>query len=373
MIIVMKILIIRGYPDQLHLDQYNVQEVGLATALRKQGHFCDIILWLGEGKNHIEVLEDGTKIYWRRGLNILKNGVFPGIRKIAGEYDVIQVHEYDQLQSWLFYTFPHKQKIVLYHGPYYHPFNKGYNLKCWVFDHTLLPLSSDRKNLPCIAKSPLAKEFLEKKKFNNITTVGVGLNSDVLGVNENDIIIKNNNSKVFELLYVGKLEPRRNTDFLLSVFDKIASRRNDVHLTIVGNGEEAYVKMLRPQMDLLRKKDLLTQYTSLNQKDLKEIYEKSDLMIFPTNYDIFGMVLLEAMYFGVPCVSSVNGGSSQLIQNGENGMLIDKLVEEVWIEQICDVLDKPELISSMKNSAMMTIRNSFTWDAIAERFLYVYQ
>ena len=63
--------------------------------------------------------------------------------EIVKKYDVIQVHEYDQITSWWYYAYG-KKPVVVYHGPYYHDFNKKYNLKCKIFDNTFLKLRHNR-------------------------------------------------------------------------------------------------------------------------------------------------------------------------------------------------------------------------------------
>ena len=161
----MKILIIRTYPSQLNPDSYNVQEIGLALALVRKGHTCGIVMYLESGESYTEKRDDGITIYWIHGRKMLKNGFFPGIYKIMEQYDIVQVHEYDQLQSWMIYTYHNKKRnVVMYHGPYYDDFNKRYNAKCKMFDRLFLPFSgSAKKYVSCITKSPLAADFLKNK------------------------------------------------------------------------------------------------------------------------------------------------------------------------------------------------------------------
>lgn len=441
----MKVLIIRTFPDQLNIGSYNVQEIGLAGALRRKGVLCDIVLFEKDAQSHEEVLADGTKIYWRRGINFVKNGFFPGLRGIAERYDVLQVHEYDQLQSWVIYSFWRKKPVVLYHGPYYDRFNKGYNLKCAVFDHLLLPWSGwAKRNVRVLTKSPLAADFMRSKGFTNVKAVGVGLNPEALkavGVGHNLVTLrmadvgfnpdvpeaenyvfytektvsdtaeypkkfggKENKSvekslqnsdgfissiskknpvgsgdsgkRTVELLYVGKLEPRRNTPFLLDLMEELSADpelEGRIHFTIIGTGEKEYVRRLQPRMDALAKRGLLAYREKASQQELGGIYRRSDLFLFPTNYDIFGMVLLECMYYGCVPVSSVNGGSSMLIRDGVNGRCIGAGKEESWFCAVKELILDPGLRQRMAEAAAETIRKQFTWDAVADEFVEAYR
>ncbi len=416
----MKILIVRTFPDILDVDRYNVQEIGLAKALTLRGHTCGIALYNGRNPDREECCtfeQDGReytfRIYRCKGYSFFRNGFMPAVRRILPQYDVAQVHEYDQLMSWELYT---RQQIptVIYHGPYYNPYAKGYNLKCRVFDTLFLPRRQHEK-VRVLAKSEMAAEFLRSKGFSCVRTVGVGLNTDNLqtdrvdapeetagelcrvnapekttgepgrvnatgkpagepdGANasekpEEQPDVADGREGVRELLYVGKIEERRNVYFLLEVFRRLRSRKEKVHLTIIGSGEAAYVQRfleeLRPELE----EGTVTYVPKAAQRELAAFYHAADLFLFPTQYDIFGMVLLEAMYCGLPAVSSRNGGSATLIENGTSGVIVPEFDACAWAEEITKLLADRNALRSMGAAAAGTIEEHFTWDRIAEAF-----
>lgn len=215
----MKILIVRTFPTIMDLNTYNIQEIGLAKALAVRGHDCGIIFYNGKASDRIEkvIFEKGNvqyiiKIYWLKGCSFFKNGFMPSIKKIVQEYDVIQVNEYDQISSWMLYT-RQKKPTVIYHGPYYHEYAKGYNLKCKIFDAVFLKLRK-YKDIIVLTKSEPASGFIRSKGFKNVYTVGVGIDEDNFRLEETvDCPLDIDTSK-FRLLYIGKIEERRNVFFL---------------------------------------------------------------------------------------------------------------------------------------------------------------
>ena len=372
----MKILIIRTWPYQLNVDSYNVQEIGLAGALIRAGHQCDIVFYLKKGKSHLESRKDGITIYWRRGYNLLKNGIFPGIRKIAKEYDIVQVHEYDQIQSWILYTFPRNLKIVIYHGPYYSEFNKGYNMKCKLFDKTFLKVNRKVLNQTiCLTKSPLAESFLRSKGFTKVHSLGVGMNPDSFGsdgVLFNKIAEEMPEEK-FNIIYIGKMEKRRNIVFLLDVANQVAEKCNNVHFTMIGTGENEYMKEIESVMKEMEKEGRLSYWSSATQAELKAVYQKADLLLFPSNYEIYGMVLMEAMYFGVPCVSSMNGGAASLIENNIDGVILDTFEKDKWVQTLTQLQGNRSGVKKMSERASEKIKNEYTWDRLASKFVALYE
>jgi len=369
----MKILIVRTYPDVLDITKYNVQEIGMAKALLRAGHEVGIVLYNGKERDCTEaipILCDGIEkyivIYHLHGFGLLKNGFFPSLKKIAKSYDVLQVHEYDQITSWLYYAWNKKKKIVLYHGPYYHSFNKGYNFKCKIFDLLFLKIKHN-KNVTCLTKSHAAAEFLRSKGFRNVTAVGVGLDTDNFTSKNlsKDNAIKIDEKK-FNLVYVGKIEERRNSMFLLDVIKQVTDNNPKVHCIIVGNGEKEYKEMFLRKAKSLISSNCLEYYESASQSQLADMYKKVQLMVFPSNYDIFGMVLLEAVYFGLPVISSPNGGADMLIESGINGEILSDFSTETWAQAILELVREREKCNKYKENNLKK-KDKLTWDGIVEK------
>lgn len=367
-----KILIIRTFPSVLDPQGYNIQEIGFAKALVRAGLICDVILYNGRTKDeerNIEVLKDGqkvgnVKIYMRHGFSILKNGFFPGLNNICRNYDILQVHEYDQISSWLYYAWNKKKQVVIYHGPYFDTFNNGYNFKCRVFDNTFLRIKNNRSTV-CFTKSMAAAEFLKSKGFDRTVPIGVGLDTDNFLANEAEIERDN----FWNMIYVGKIEPRRNSLMLLDIVEKVAGQRDDVRMTIIGTGEPEYLKTWKEKAQKLIDRGIITYIEKMSQSELRQEYCKSDVMIFPSNYEIFGMVLLEAMYFNLPVISSDNGGSDTLIEHGRNGIIVEEFDEEKWIKAILEIHDNVNRYNDIKSCLVNTDHNTYTWDGIAKKYL----
>lgn len=378
----MKILIIRNYPNYMDVtcNTYNIQEVGLAKALIRKGHQCDIVFWTEreEIDKTIE-FDDGLSytIYYRRGINILKNAIYIGIDELIKKYDIIQVAEYNQIQSWIL-SKKYKNKTIIYHGPYYAEFNKKYNFMCKIFDIFFLNRYKKlRTNF--IVKSELAKEFLVNKGIDksNVINVGVGIDLDALrneecqelpnfvkGIDKYDSDLK--------LLYIGKIEPRRNIPFIYDILCELDRRGQNVKLIMVGNGKKEYAEECEEYAKKIGVDNLIYKTEKLEQKYLSEVYKKSDFFLLPTKYEIFGMVLLEAMYYKLPVLTTLNGGSDCLINNSENGIILECNAKE-WANIILKLNSDKTTYKEIANKAYETINNEYTWNKISEIILSSYE
>ena len=227
-------------------------------------------------------------------------------------------------------------------------------------------------------KSILATNYIKDKGIENVTTIGVGLDLDNLlrdseSIEENEFIqeIKEiKNSTLF--LYIGVLEERRNILFLLEVFQKVSKQIENSKLIIIGKGKQNYVAMCKEKLIELGLENDVIYREKLEQKYMPAIYQASDAFLLPTRYEIFGMVLLEAMYYGLPVFTTYNGGSSTLINN-ENGIIIENTDCNEWSEKIVKVLSDKKECDAIGEKAHRTVEKNYTWDALANKFLSVYE
>lgn len=99
---------------------------------------------------------------------------------------------------------------------------------------------------------------------------------------------------------------------------------------------------------------------------MKFIFSKAEVFALPSVHEIFGMVLLEAMYFKTAIVSSHSAGAETLIENNISGIVIDDCDQYRWAETIKYLLDDKDLRNAFGRAAHERIIERFSWEAIAE-------
>ena len=355
---------------------YNEQEIGLAKALSKKGWSCGIAYY-GGGLEKYELVDIGgcqVNMYLFKGHDFLKTAFFKDYSSIYDQYDILLPITYDHYESYRI-AMRYPQKTIVYHGTYYAAFNKPYNLKCKIIDPLFLP-GYRKMNTLFVTKNRLAAEFLNNKGLRNTHVIGVGFDAEQMASQQmlySDLAkqleaYKKDGYKI--LLYVGRIEKRRNTQFLLDTFAKVSKTIN-AKLVVIGNGQEKYKKEC---LEIINnrgiRKDVIYM-EKIEQKYLPQIYRFSDLFLLPTSYEIFGMVLLEAMYFGVPVITTLNGGSDILIKNEKSGFIIPELDSDKWSKKCIDILSKD--YTSLTILAHKTIAEDFVWDALADKFLETFK
>ncbi len=117
-------------------------------------------------------------------------------------------------------------------------------------------------------------------------------------------------------------------------------------LDIVGDGED------RIGLELFVRENGLSEFVKFygykQTKDLPSFLAKADCFLFQTDFDIWGLVLVEAMAAGVPCISSICAGATDdLIQDGQSGFAVDYSMTGLVADRVMSLFDNPELARDM--------------------------
>ncbi|CAC9519906.1 glycosyltransferase [Bathymodiolus azoricus thioautotrophic gill symbiont] len=190
------------------------------------------------------------------------------------------------------------------------------------------------------ASGKLHVELLEKLNYkgNIKITKGVGI------INKPDFVYE---SKIYQkrFLFIGRLSKVKNLEFLINIFNDL----KDYKLTIIGTGEdEKYLKSIA-------NKNIVFLGT-IENKDIKNEFKENDIFIFPSISEPWGLVVEEALYFGLPVIVSENCGASELIENSMNGYIF-KPKDSIGIRDIVLNIDKMKYDVLAFNVKQLSIDN----------------
>jgi UDP-glucose:(heptosyl)LPS alpha-1,3-glucosyltransferase len=102
-----------------------------------------------------------------------------------------------------------------------------------------------------------------------------------------------------------------------------------------------------------------------SQPSSRAAYAAADVFVFPSYFEAFPLVALEAAAAGLPLLGAAVNGVEDLLSDGDNGFLIRREAEDI-AAKLCQLHDAPELRQRMSCAARDAIR-ARSWDAAAER------
>ncbi|MEM3803664.1 MAG: glycosyltransferase family 4 protein, partial [Conexivisphaerales archaeon] len=171
------------------------------------------------------------------------------------------------------------------------------------------------------------------------------------------------------LLCVARIQPRKNQLMILeavSMLDLLLRERLEV--VLVGPIEdEDYFKRI---MDFASQKQLRVRYKGvLSEAELSEIYANSTLFVFPTIQETQGLVILEAMTYGLPVISSRIEPIVEIAANVENScMLIDPSDRAELARAIERVVKDSTLYNQLSQKGRM-LAEMFDWKRVSQRYI----
>ena len=169
--------------------------------------------------------------------------------------------------------------------------------------------------------------------------------SDDLATNKEQVLqaidfISNKPSKLNKkrLISVGRLSKEKGYMDLLEIFNKLHNIYPDWTLDIVGDG---------PEKDNLNKYindnnlgDFVTLHGFQKKDYIDKLLHEASIYLMTSFTESFGIVLIEAMSHGLPCVAFNSAeGANELINSGENGYLIKNRNHDAYIKKVADLIE----------------------------------
>jgi glycosyltransferase involved in cell wall biosynthesis len=219
-------------------------------------------------------------------------------------------------------------------------------------------------------------------------------------------------TKVFRILYVGRISPEKGLHTLVTAFARLAEQDERLRLDIAGPqvllpfnqikllARDPYVAALAPfygtglwgQLD----KQLLHARTSywraleqgvpphlrarvhlhgqLTRKILQNVYQRAHVLVMPSVcLEPFGLPLVEAMASGLPCIASRSGGIPDIVLNPETGLLIERGSVEALTEALRRLINDTDERKRMGREARYRAERVFDWSVAAGRLERLYR
>jgi glycosyltransferase involved in cell wall biosynthesis len=168
------------------------------------------------------------------------------------------------------------------------------------------------------------------------------------------------------ITFIGKLNVQKGIVILVEVIKQIAQKYPDVYFRLIGN--DSYYSNAKSQMSdyiVNSLKGFEKNYTIKGGLSYHEILfelSKSDICVFPSIWENFGIVCLEAMSAGRAIVASKNGGWLEMLTN-DSGILVDPLNKQQIVTAISQLLDSPQSRVNYGITARETLLNNFNQKA----------
>ncbi|MEC3659514.1 N-acetyl-alpha-D-glucosaminyl L-malate synthase BshA [Bacillus velezensis] len=169
------------------------------------------------------------------------------------------------------------------------------------------------------------------------------------------------------VIHVSNFRKVKRVKDVIRVFRNIAANTK-AKLLLVGDGPEKCVAW-----QLVEKYGLQDQVLLLgNQDRVEELYSISDLKLLLSEKESFGLVLLEAMACGVPCIGTNIGGIPEVIKDQVSGFLVEVGDIQATSEKALAVLEDKQLSKRLTDHALKMVETAFSSQRIVSQYERIY-
>lgn len=169
------------------------------------------------------------------------------------------------------------------------------------------------------------------------------------------------------VIHVSNFRKVKRVQDVIRVFRNIAGKTK-AKLLLVGDGPEKSTAC-----ELIRKYGLEDQVLMLgNQDRVEDLYSISDLKLLLSEKESFGLVLLEAMACGVPCIGTNIGGIPEVIKNNVSGFLVDVGDVTAATARAMSILEDEQLSNRFTKAAIEMLENEFSSKKIVSQYEQIY-
>lgn len=174
--------------------------------------------------------------------------------------------------------------------------------------------------------------------------------------------------------WIGRLDKRKNWQMLIEVAKLIKSQRDDVEFWVIGGAQSVQREEFAAKWQEEQLTDVIKWFPVIPYQQMPHIYAKIRLSggctLATTKGESFGNTFIESMTCGVPVVASHMMPITELVVNGETGLLYRGQNVEDAVNQLYGILDQPERHDQMSKAAINHVQSHFSIQVVAEHYIH---
>lgn len=200
-----------------------------------------------------------------------------------------------------------------------------------------------------VVSERIKKSLVDKFKIPAEKIIVAPIYSDFSHFGDVDLENKEKGSDEFVFLTVSRLTKEKNLSMVLRVFSKLRKDNREVVLKIAGDGPKR--KNLENLAKKLKIKDRVQFLGWLDKKRLAEQYKIADCFLLPSDFEGWGLAVLEAAYFGLPIVMTDVGACGEIFEPRKDVLCSPPRDEEKFLANMQEAFNDKKLRQELSQNA----------------------
>ncbi len=176
-------------------------------------------------------------------------------------------------------------------------------------------------------------------------------------------------TQVKKILFAGQVNWWKGLDILIKALGK--TKHSGLHLDVAGTyeSESRYFRFLKKLIHNNGLEDSVTFHGNLSPEMLSGLYYNADIFVMPSHYETYGIVLVEAMSYGLPIIASTIPSAKAIIKENINGLLFEKGNPDALAKALIKVCTDNSLRRAIHENNLKMASRERTWDMVVDETL----
>jgi 1,2-diacylglycerol 3-alpha-glucosyltransferase len=343
---------------------YNVQDTGLGRALAELGHHVKVYNFVHSGARETSHESDSFEVHYLPARS-LGGHTLHSFHFIENGTDAVIAYCDNQIGYQSLVSYCKKRDILLL--PYVGVTGSHHRnafVRCFL--NWIIPNTRIFRRQTVLAKTPAVAGQLRQSGATDVVVAPACLDMNFVkkeyGATERRALAGElglDPSKKY-ILFIGRMIEEKRPVEMVEIFAAVAQRMEDVHLIMIGQGilEQDTARQIAEK----NLSDRCTVIRQVNNDVIWKYYVLADVFVNLNREEIFGMAMLEAMYYKCAVVAASAPGPEYIFTDQVNGFLCDS--KEQIIDRVIQVLE--EYPQAVVEAAYEHIRKDFMWSATAK-------
>jgi glycosyltransferase involved in cell wall biosynthesis len=175
------------------------------------------------------------------------------------------------------------------------------------------------------------------------------------------------------ILYVGRIASNKGLDTLIRSLPQVLEEVPNAQLAIVGQDEGLKDELTELAKSLKVEGHILFTGHITDDMLFRSSFAACDVFVLPSEYEAFGIVLLEAMACEKPCIGTRVGGVPEVIEDGKTGLIVEYKDADTLGMSIIALLQDEDKSHEMGKLGRQRVIDNFTWDIVVDKIEKVYE
>ncbi|MDX2257897.1 MAG: glycosyltransferase [Hyphomicrobiaceae bacterium] len=225
-----------------------------------------------------------------------------------------------------------------------------------------------------ILRGAAAVHFTSLRERDEAAALGIPMRGVVvpLGIEGGGVTLADSGSVRRSILFLSRLDPKKNVEGLLEAFAALPARHGKVRLEIAGRGEPGYEEALRQHAAALGIADSVDWLGHIEGADKEMAFERAALYVLPSYAENFGIAPVEALLAGVPCLLGEGVAIAGDVERAGAGRSVAVAADAIGAA-MADLLDDPAELAAMSARAAAFARSTYSAERMADGLVDLYR